>query len=616
MTSMFQKIIRPLTKTVAVLSLVSTMVAGSVSQVAAQSYHSVQKGDTLYSIARAYGLTVKELMYLNDLSTSAIDVGDVLLVTIPADIGSVNDNWVNVHVVQRGDTLYSIARAYGTTVENLMSYNNLTSTYLNVGDQIALFGATSQPAPQNPTPAPVSDTYTVQAGDSLSKIALHYGVTVDQLMAWNQMSSTLLYPGDRLAVQAGAHPTWSQPAPSYQSSPAVDPSPSSSYAYTVKPGDNVYDLGIAFGMTEAQVLAYNGMSHDLIYPGNVLYFPNNPIAAIGNASSSTSSTTHSTSAGQTASESSPSTTSSNTSNSSSNNSSSESTTTTSERDKEESSSLKKNRTTRTNLRKPETDKNVKLADPTTPAEDGSNIEVKTHEVQEGEKLEDIAKQYNVSTSDLKQWNKLLNDEIAPGKVLYTSDPKDIVTVFKGVRPLKSAYPLKYKLDKSEDIAEVLKKFKWDEQSIRKWSELAEDQKIEPGQEITVTSPDHLPKIHTVAEGETIQSVADANGVPVEAIRAWNGLQDNIIYVGEELAVSNPWVKFHEVQPGEKIDDIAAKYDITPEMLRSWNEIPAQTVVVRGELIVSDPLEYEEGQEESSSEDQQTTVDETSQAESH
>lgn len=606
MTSMFQKIVRPLTKTVAVLSLVSAMFAGSVSHVDAQSYYSVQKGDTLYSIARAYGLTVMELMLLNDLVSSQIDVGDLLLVSIPADTGSVNHNGVNVHVVQRGDTLYSIARAYGTTVENLMSYNNLTSTRIDIGDQIALFGASSQPAPQNPAPAPASDTYTVQAGDSLSKIALYYGVTVDQLMAWNQMSSTLLYPGDRLAIQAGAQPTWSQPTPSYQSSPAVDPSPSSSYAYTVQPGDNVYDLGLAFGMTEGQVLAYNGMRYDLIYPGDILYFPNNPVAVIGNASANSNSTSTS---------SNPQTSSSNSSNTS-NPSVNESTTTTSEKTKEESSSLKTNRTTRTNLRKPESDKNIKLADPTTPAEDGSKIEVKTHEVQEGEKLEDIAKQYNVSTSDLKQWNKLLNDEIAPGKILYTSDPKDTVTVFKGVRPLKSVYPLKYKLDKSEDIAEVLKKFKWDEQNIRKWSELAEDQKIELGQEITVTSPDHLPKIHTVAEGESIQSVADANGVPVEAIRAWNGLQDNIIYVGEELAVSNPWLKFHEVQPGEKIDDIAAKYDITPEMLRAWNEIPAQTVVVRGELIVSDPLEYEEDQEDSSSEDQQTTVDETSQAESN
>ncbi|MDM7323902.1 MAG: LysM peptidoglycan-binding domain-containing protein [Thermus sp.] len=79
--------------------------------------YTVSPGDTLFSIARRYGTTVEELVRLNGLESFVLQPGQVL--RIPDKKG--------IHVVAPGDTLFSIARRYGTTVEALMALNRLSS---------------------------------------------------------------------------------------------------------------------------------------------------------------------------------------------------------------------------------------------------------------------------------------------------------------------------------------------------------------------------------------------------------------------------------------------------------------------------------------------------------
>lgn len=89
----------------------------------------VQRGDTLYSISRRYGVPLKELINANSLHAPyTLHVGQVL--SLPAK---------QYHTVQRGDTLYSIARQYNVDVTSLSRVNNLQTPYsLNVGDKLAL----------------------------------------------------------------------------------------------------------------------------------------------------------------------------------------------------------------------------------------------------------------------------------------------------------------------------------------------------------------------------------------------------------------------------------------------------------------------------------------------
>ncbi|BDG17910.1 peptidoglycan-binding protein LysM [Thermus thermophilus] len=108
----------------------------------AQATYTVAPGDTLYSIARRYGTTVEELMRLNGLESFLLQPGQVL--KLPSR--------ERTHVVALGDTLFSLARRYGTTVEALMRLNGLSSPEIKVGQVLRLPEEGEAPPPPPPEP--------------------------------------------------------------------------------------------------------------------------------------------------------------------------------------------------------------------------------------------------------------------------------------------------------------------------------------------------------------------------------------------------------------------------------------------------------------------------------
>lgn len=100
------------------------------------------------------------------------------------------------YTVQRGDTLTKIAKAYGTTVSQLVAWNGISNPNLIfVGQKLIV--AKSEPGPE-----PVKEYYTVKRGDNLTKIARTFGTTVAQLVEWNRIPNpNLIYPGQVLRVK-------------------------------------------------------------------------------------------------------------------------------------------------------------------------------------------------------------------------------------------------------------------------------------------------------------------------------------------------------------------------------------------------------------------------------
>jgi len=145
----------------------------------------VKSGDSLYKIAQNNNTTVDELMKLNNLTSSALSVGQVL--KLPTQ--QITED--NTYIVKSGDSLYKIAQKYNTTVSELMSLNNLTSTMLSIGQVLKIPRSTSSNV----------ETYTVKSGDSLYKIAQKYNTTVSDLMRLNNLNSTLLSIGQVLRVK-------------------------------------------------------------------------------------------------------------------------------------------------------------------------------------------------------------------------------------------------------------------------------------------------------------------------------------------------------------------------------------------------------------------------------
>lgn len=144
-------------------------------------YYTVKKGDTLYSIARKFGTTVDELKSLNNLSSNLLSIGQKLLVT-----DELQEN--GVYTVQKGDTLYSIAKKYNTTVDKLMSMNNLTTNLLSINQQLII--------PENIN----LNTYIVKSGDTLYSIARSNNTTVSAIMIANNLTSDILSIGQELII--------------------------------------------------------------------------------------------------------------------------------------------------------------------------------------------------------------------------------------------------------------------------------------------------------------------------------------------------------------------------------------------------------------------------------
>ena len=140
---------------VILICLVSQLVMGVGLAEAADPVYVVRRGDTLYSVARRYGTTVNAIVRANGLrNPNWIYVGQRLVIPGTTAASSYSSSG-SVHVVQRGENLFRIALHYGTTVQALALANNLSSTSLiYVGQRLAISGGGS--ASPAPAPAPVS----------------------------------------------------------------------------------------------------------------------------------------------------------------------------------------------------------------------------------------------------------------------------------------------------------------------------------------------------------------------------------------------------------------------------------------------------------------------------
>src|SRR5699024_5535560 len=231
--------------------LASTSLAVLPTTQAQTTTHTVRSGEYLQGIAAAYGVTAEELRAWNGLSSDMIYVGDVLVVD-GSSSGTVvsNSSAAGTHVVQNGDVLYNLAIRYGVTVDDLMAWNGLTSDWLNVGDTLVVYGnatATGGNYYYDYT-APVSTSstgyHTVAPGDTLSGIAAVYGVTEEELWAWNGLSSDWLNVGDQIAVtgySSGATSTYTNYVPTTNTATTAN--------YTVSAGDSLYEIAQAYGTT-------------------------------------------------------------------------------------------------------------------------------------------------------------------------------------------------------------------------------------------------------------------------------------------------------------------------------------------------------------------------------
>lgn len=199
-------------------------------------------GDTLASIASRCGVTVNAIMEANPLLPSQHFVFPGLRIRMPAPPPPPPPSDVIRYVVRPGDTLYRIARANNVTIADILRLNpNVNSgSSLRVGDAILL--------PGSGLPPPPADTvrYVVKRGDTISGIARANNVSVSEILRLNPNVSTVgLRVGDVLLLPARAAP------------PPPPPPPTNTVRYTVRPGDTLFSIARANGMTISELRDLN-----------------------------------------------------------------------------------------------------------------------------------------------------------------------------------------------------------------------------------------------------------------------------------------------------------------------------------------------------------------------
>ena len=203
----------------------------------------VKKGDSLYSIAQKYNTTVDELKKLNGLTSNIINVGQIL--KLPEKENIVD---YDLYIVKKGDTLYKIANTYNISVNELKKINNLTSDTLSIGQQLLV-------------PIIYESDYTiyiVKKGDSLYSIAQKYNTTVDSIKKLNNLASNLLSINQQLKI-----PT------------KKEEEVQNFYNYTVVPGDTLYSIAKNNNTTVEKIKSINNLSSNVIDVGMQLKLPIN-----------------------------------------------------------------------------------------------------------------------------------------------------------------------------------------------------------------------------------------------------------------------------------------------------------------------------------------------------
>ena len=219
-------------------------------------YYTVQKGDTLYQLAKKYGTTVGMIARYNGIvDPDRILEGQELRIPV-SEIPGLQEKMCRAagcgtmdYIIRSGDTLFSLAKAYGITPQKLADYNGIAgNAALTAGDVLKI--------PLYTVPVRRPEAYTVKPGDTLWKIAEMFGTNTDTLAAHNTLENPdLIKPGQVLRLPPDE----------------TGGNTEGRLEYTVKPGDTLWLIAQKYGVSVAYLINLNSLTQpDLLVPGQVL----------------------------------------------------------------------------------------------------------------------------------------------------------------------------------------------------------------------------------------------------------------------------------------------------------------------------------------------------------
>jgi LysM repeat protein len=192
--------------------------------------HIVKAGESLYTISKAYNVSISYIKELNNISSDTIYTGQVL---------KVQEEYYE-YTVKSGDTLWLISQRFGLEVSKIKSINALTSDAIIIDQKLKLSSEAG---------------YTVKSGDSLWIIANKYGITIQDIKITNSLTTDILYVGQALLIPK----TTIQASTQNVSKQLL---PLATKTYTVQAGDSISTVAYKFGLKADEIIKYNYLAPD------------------------------------------------------------------------------------------------------------------------------------------------------------------------------------------------------------------------------------------------------------------------------------------------------------------------------------------------------------------
>ncbi len=262
------------------------------------TYHTVSAGETLYSIARSYGLHFRDVASWNNIGAPySLSVGQKILISrnnvtpapapqpvAPAPVPSASTQY---HTVQRGETLYGVARSYNRNFRDLAAWNNVMPPYsLSVGQRLRVSPATTKTSNSMRVNSNNNSAFhNVRRGDTLYNIAMRYGQTVGDITLWNNLQPPYtLFIGQRLRISPNAGMQTRAPAPSPSANPfgfaskgiqSAKPNRSTTNSsriyHQVRAGESLANIAALYGQGLRELALWNGIAPPYpVYQGQTI----------------------------------------------------------------------------------------------------------------------------------------------------------------------------------------------------------------------------------------------------------------------------------------------------------------------------------------------------------
>ena len=269
------------------LLLIVALVLPGVAPAYANTTYVVQTGDTLYLISLKFNVSMAAIMQANGLTNpDLIYVGQQLIIPSTSSgtgtsSGSSSSSSGTAYIVQAGDTLSKISLKFNVSLAKIVGANGITNpNIVYVGQRLMIPGPDWVPSTSTSggtTSIPTGTNYVVQSGDTLSRIAQRYGVTVAALMSLNAITNpNLIFVGQRLVISGSSGSTSPVPTSAPQ---AATPTPVPSTpvtggtTYVVQAGDTLWGISMKYSVSVASIKSANGLTSDFIYVGQRLIIP-------------------------------------------------------------------------------------------------------------------------------------------------------------------------------------------------------------------------------------------------------------------------------------------------------------------------------------------------------